>query len=286
MKELVQHKPFILNSVIEAHATLTAHLKQSIDRLNGAEESPDIFSVVQDVCLMSRDFAQAAHKLKMAIDWGVPPNPEWFDHYCDVYFQLREQRTTFWMERGVYGRLPFMRVDRAPRVLELCCGDGFNTNFMYSPYAASVLALDFDAEAINHANSVNSAKNVTYRNADIRYDFPDEAFDNVVWDAAIEHFTETEISSILTMIVRSLGSTGILSGYTLVEQGDGTKHIQQHEREMKSKRDLLELLRQHFNRCVVFETFSAERHNLYFYASNGAALPFDDDWKLSIAVHL
>lgn len=35
----------------------------------------------------------------------------------------------------------------------------------------------------------------------------------------------------------------------------------------------------YFQRVKIFETYHPERHNIYFYASNGAPLPFDFNWN-------
>lgn len=60
-----------------------------------------------------------------------------------------------------------------------------------------MIAIDFDPDAISRARKYNSAPNIRYELADIRRGIPDGPFDNVVWDAAIEHFTEAEIKFIL-----------------------------------------------------------------------------------------
>jgi hypothetical protein len=117
--------------------------------------------------------------------------------------------------------------------------------------------------------------------ADIRTNMPQGAFDNVVWDAAIEHFTEEETAGILSGIKTRLADGGILSGYTLVEKQDGTKSLDQHEYEFKSKEDLLRILTPHFANVTVFETKYPSRHNLYFWASD-AGVPFDHDWPAAI----
>lgn len=44
------------------------------------------------------------------------------------------------------------------------------------------------------------------------------------------------------------------------------------------KEDLLRLLAPHFKNVKVFETIYPTRHNLYFFASEYAALPFDANW--------
>src|SRR6202040_1119993 len=99
----------------------------------------------------------------------------------------------------------------------------FNTRHFYSTRARSIVALDFDEDAIPHAKRYNSAPNITFIKQDIREGLPPGPFDNIVWDAAIEHFTETEIDQIMRELVQRLGSDGILSGYTLTEAADGGK---------------------------------------------------------------
>jgi len=106
---------------------------------------------------------------------------------------------------------------------------------------------------------------------------PEGKFENIIWDAAIEHFTPTEIAKILEGIKSRLTDDGILSGYTIVERTDGTKSLSQHEYEFKSKEDLLRFFTPHFRNVTVFETEYPERHNLYFWASDGV-LPFGPGW--------
>jgi hypothetical protein len=96
---------------------------------------------------------------------------------------------------------------------------------------------------------------------------PAGPFDNIVWDAAIEHFTEAEIDKILQEIVQRLGSEGILSGYTLTEAADGKKSNALHEYEFKDKEDLRRFFTPHFKFVKVWETIYPTRHNLYFAAS-------------------
>ena len=59
------------------------------------------------------------------------------------------------------------------------------------------------------------------------------------------------------------------------------KSLSHHEYEFKSKEDLARALKRHFAHVLVFENISSDqfeqRHNLYFYASDGQ-LPFDLDW--------
>ena len=161
------------------------------------------------------------------------------------------------------------------KMLEICCGDGFNARHFYSSKASSIIAIDFDRDAIPHAKRFNSVPNVTYLQKDIREGLPAGPFDNIVWDAAIEHFSEEEIDSILKGIRRCLNQGGVLAGYTILEGESGTKHIPQHEREFKNKEDLLSFFKPTFPFVEIFETVYPSRTNLYFYASDREeSIPF------------
>jgi len=210
------------------------------------------------------------------VQWAIPPQPEWFDHSIDQYYQFTSSRNPLWVERGIFGGLALKGGD----VLELACGDGYNARNFYSIRSRHVTAVDFDKAAIRVAKKRNKAPNVTFSLADIRSSMPVGEFDNVVWDAAIEHFTETEIAKLMVDLKDRLTPEGVLSGYTIVERADG-KSLDDHEYEFKSKEDLRRFLTPHFTNVTVFETVYPSRHNLYFWASDGP-VPFDVGWPSMI----
>ncbi len=223
---------------------------------------------------LSRVFAHFAHKKQMEYEWSIAPQPEWYDHFCDQFYQFRQFQNPLWVERGTFGLLA---IKQGARVLELCCGDGFNSYHFYSIRANKILAVDFDNEVILHAQKYNQAKNIEFKLNDIRTEFPIGQFDNIVWDGAIEHFTELEIDAIMKNIKDRLTSSGTVSGYTIVEKPDG-KSLSHHEYEFKSKEDLKRFFEPYFKNIKVFETIYPSRHNLYFFASD-EVLPFDDEWE-------
>jgi SAM-dependent methyltransferase len=225
---------------------------------------------------LTRRIASGAHHFQFLVEWGVD-NPEYFDHYLDQFYYWRASRNSLPWERGVYSvfALQATTVDgRKPAVLDLCCGDGFLTYHFYSLVAESVIGVDFDPGAIRMANRNNSADNVQYVLGDIRTDIPEGSFDNIVWDAAVEHFTEAETQELMSTIKSRLAPGGIVSGYTLEEGDGGSHHLHQHEYEFHDKEDLARFLTPHFANVQVFETTFPNRTNLYFYASDGA-LPVD-----------
>ncbi len=228
---------------------------------------------------LARGWASAAHRRLFAAQWSLPPNPEWFDHSIDLYYQWAKTNNSLWLERGAYGSLAL----KGGRVLELSCGDGFNAKHFYAHRSQEVLACDFDPTAIRTARRKNHAPNISYVLADIRTQMPAGKFANITWDAAIEHFTPQEITAIMGSIKERLTSDGILSGYTLVESASGVKALHQHEHEFKDMCDLQRFLAPHFRNIRIFETIYPSRHNLYFWASD-AAIPFSADWPHSLPV--
>jgi SAM-dependent methyltransferase len=211
------------------------------------------------------------------VQWFLPPQPEHFDHHIDLFYQWLATRNPLWVERGAFGALALKGGD----VLELACGDGFNARNFYSLRSRRVVACDFDPKAIRIANSRNRAPNVEYRLADIRTSLPEGTFENVVWDAAIEHFTPSEIDSIMEAVKSRLALDGVLSGYTIVKSGTGVMALSHHEYEFRDKKDLLRFLSPHFKNAIVFETVYPNRHNLYFWASDGV-IPFDPQWANAV----
>jgi len=233
-------------------------------------------TIAEAECRISRAWVASAHRRLMHIQWALPPQPEHFDHHIDLYYQFLSTRNPMWLERGAFGSL----VLQGGQVLELACGDGFNARNFYSLLATKVVACDYDPNAIATAKAKNHCENVDFILADIRTTMPSGRFDNVVWDAAIEHFTPDEIRKILKDIKSRLSPTGILNGYTIVEKADG-KQLDHHEYEFQDKQDLLGLLAAHFQHVTVFETIDPNRHNLYFWASD-ADLPFRERWAKSV----
>lgn len=228
---------------------------------------------LQRECTLARQWVASAHRRLMIVQWSLPPEPEHYDHHIDLYYQWLTTRKSYWVERGVLSGLALQGGD----VLEIACGDGFNARNFYSLRSRRVIACDFDPAAIQTARRKNSAPNITYVLADIRIDMPEGVFDNIIWDAAIEHFTPQEIDQIMKTLKTRLSMNGILSGYTLVERSDKQKWLSHHEYEFRNKEDLFRFFTPYFQHVSVFETIHPERHNLYFWASDGV-LPFHENW--------
>jgi SAM-dependent methyltransferase len=212
-----------------------------------------------------RALSALTHRIQFLIEWSVD-NPEYFDHEIDLHYSWSATRNSFPMERGVWSSFA---LKEGGSTLDLCCGDGFYSKMFYSLRSSSVTAIDFDSEAIRWAKRNHSAGNVTYILGDIRTDIPPGPFDNIVWDAAVAHFTPDEIAALMSRIKNVLAPDGVVSGYSLLEAPDGEKHLEQHEYEFHDKEDLARFFKPHFKNVEVFETVYPSRTNLYFYATDG-----------------
>ena len=216
-------------------------------------------------------------------EWELK-NPEYFEHQMDLNWKWHQSQTAYPMERGVFSSFALSNdVSALGKTLDLCSGDGFYSYYFYSKRSSSVISIDFDPHAIKFAQkNYGHAKNIDFQLGDIRRDIPDGPFDNIIWDAAIEHFTEMEIAELVARIKSVLKIGGVLSGYTIVEAGSGIKHLHQHEYEFHNKEDLVRFLKPHFKKVHVFSTTYPDRTNLYFYATDGL-LPFETSDSVVVA---
>jgi hypothetical protein len=98
---------------------------------------------------------------------------------------------------------------------------------------------------------------------------PKNTYTNIIWDAAIEHFSPEDIHSILKRYIKYLEPSGILSGYTIQEKESGILQHSDHLCEMRNKEHLASFFTPYFKNVLILETFSSERVNYYFFASNG-----------------
>ncbi len=233
---------------------------------------PLLEGLVQAECAVAARWAGAAHGRLLAVQWGIPPVAENFEHDIDLYHLWPARRSAMWVERGVFSGLALKGGD----VLDLCCGDGFYARNFFSLRSRRVVGVDFDPHIIATARRKHAAPNVEFLVGDIRSALPGGSFDNIVWDAAIEHFSPQETAVVFQAIRQRLAPSGVVSGYTIVQRGETTS-LPLHEREFRSKEELLAEVAPHFAHVTVFETEYPERHNIYFWASDGV-LPFGPDW--------
>lgn len=233
--------------------------------LSLAKKLTPILPLTKFFASVSRKLAYFAHRAQFFVEWGTD-NPEYFNHHLDLYYLWKKTGNSLPMERGVHSSIA---LSGGGATLDLACGDGFYSNYFYALNSRHVIGVDFDPAAIKTAKKNQILENVEFILGDIREDIPDGPFENIVWDAAIEHFTELEIVNLVARIKQVLTEGGILSGYTITEAPGDAKHLHQHEYEFRDKEDLLRFLSPHFENVHVYETVFPNRTNLYFYATDG-----------------
>jgi ubiquinone/menaquinone biosynthesis C-methylase UbiE len=216
-----------------------------------------------------RAVSAASHHFQYKVEGFLRPSAEWFDHEIDVQWQWVARQRSMFLERGILNTLA---IGPGAEILEICCGDGFNAHRFYSGRAKLVLAVDNNRTALRHARRFHARWNIEYRRCDILQGVPDGPFDNVIWDAAMHHFTLAEVTTILASIHRSLASGGVLSGYTVIEPDEDYAYTRLRFPDPEA---LVALLAGEFANVAVLETPDALRRNLYFFASEDQrALPF------------
>lgn len=223
--------------------------------------------------LIAKYWTSKAYRRLMLVQWGLQPKPQHFDHHIDLFYKWLNTRDSMWLERGVFSSIALKGGD----VLELACGDGFNSRNFYSLRSRRVLACDFDKRAIEKARKNNLAPNISYEIADIRNAMPEGEFDNVIWDFGfplLEYFTEPEVAHIIKNIkLRISQKNGIFSGYTIAQiksEGLGTQDLI-----FSSAKELHDYLSKFFINIFVLETKSTDRTNFYFWASD-SSIPFGE----------
>jgi SAM-dependent methyltransferase len=273
-KDLADLKSWVAQS---SELTLR-HLDRAKHEALAAVDFQSFYAAIDEFAVASRQLAHIAHQTKYYCDWSVPPVPEFQDQFLNQFFVLHEFNRTFWLEGAV---LCGLGIEPGKRVLELCCGMGWYTNYFYSPFASEIVAVDFDPRAIEMAQRFHQRPNIKYEIMDIRERFPSGQFASVIWDGAIEHFTGDEIDRIMQNMRSVMMEGAKLVGYTVAESA-AAPQLPMHETHFQGIAHLGSLLKRYFKHVRVFErlhlTITPPRHNLFFYASDGP-LPFDPEWE-------
>lgn len=62
-------------------------------------------AVIQFEATIARRWVAVVHRDLMEVQWGLPPQPEHFDHHIDLYHLWLATRNSLWLERGVFSSL-------------------------------------------------------------------------------------------------------------------------------------------------------------------------------------
>jgi len=167
-------------------------------------------------------------------------------HYRSVFrrqWHLADEEPHFFSHR--IGMFEFAYLDAAPgpfsyyrgfynsevlrsgdRLLDIGCGDGFFTKRFFSERCSHIDALDVEPTAIQAAQALNAATNITYHLLDaVAEPFPAEHYDVIIWDGALGHFPPAATHTMLQKIAAALAPEGIFAGSESLGV-EGTDHLQ------------------------------------------------------------
>ena len=260
--------------------------KKKIFRINSIIY-PITFPIINLLAHFSSKVTEKLYGLLMMIEWARDPSPEWMDHDQDYYFQARSKGKTFFFERGALPKIfaseliqDYKNI-KSLNILDLCCGDGFYSQFFLHDISKNITMIDLDPKAIKRAkdreNKLKFLKNINFNYivSDILKENIEDAlnknnlnikYDLIIFNAAIEHFKEDQVSEIFSSCKKIMNQKGLVFGYTLVEDED---HVfDHHELLFKTKQHLKQLIEKDFNEVSCFQSLSETRHNLYFLAKH------------------
>jgi len=209
------------------------------------------------------------HKLQLLFHYAKPHETEWFDHYIDVNYTWSKTESSHPWERGIMNALA---IRPNAKVLELCSGDGFNARFFYAEKATSVFGIDINPLAVSHAQKHHMSEKITFVEGNILTDVPDEAYDNVIWDASLYMFSSEQLREVIELVHDRLGKNGVFSGHSSYDFDMQQPHTPEEINAFEI------LLKSVFKNVKISVNTTKDRLNMHFYGSD-SKLPFDDEWK-------
>jgi SAM-dependent methyltransferase len=197
-------------------------------------------------------------------DWGKPQKPFFFKKEADLYswYYQAPVKGVEWLEQGAYARQVFTK---DCRVLDLCTGDGFFPYMFYSDFAGHIDAVDFDKDAVAHANANYAHRNIRYNLMDIlSADFPGKDYDVVIWNTALDYFSREQQNLVFDKILRSTKPNFTFVGAVPKVHPNDKKHSDNHVKHFTHELELRELLGNWFQQIDIFYTDYNHRSTFYF----------------------
>lgn len=244
---------------------------------------PFLFPIISCFAYLSKNLTTFCYGTLFKIEWHRRPYPEWMDHDQDLNYLFPKLGKSFFFERGVLPKIFITsKFKKKINILDLCCGDGFYSQFFFGKIINNCILIDRNSSAIERSkkrlknlNFLNKEK-FTYIVADIIEDnysekiykiFNKIKFDLILFNAAIEHFDQKDLAKIFDQLKPMSSIDTIVFGYTLVEKNDENK-FDHHKQFFRGKEDLKNKILPFYANVKCYESIDADRHNLYFIASD------------------
>ncbi len=139
-------------------------------------------------------------------------------------------------------------------ILDLGCSDGFGTHFV-AEYAAFVLGVDFDEEAVGYAIRYNSAQNVSYKLDNFLGGASyGEGFDGIVSFDVIEHIYPENEGKYMETVLRNLRETGtfVIGTPSLEAQQYSKESVTGAHVNVYRGEDFYKMLKRYFHQVYLF----------------------------------
>lgn len=160
------------------------------------------------VGLLDRNF-----RIRHRLDWELSHEAPHFYDFRNGVFDLgfgSIPPSSHTLDRAAMARDTFADGDR---VLDIGCGDGFFTRRFYSDRAVRVDAIDVEDSAIAHAGRYHAHPKINYVKCNaVTEAFPSDAYDAVIWNGALGHFSESDTAIVLRKIRACLSPSGVFAG--------------------------------------------------------------------------
>lgn len=216
---------------------------------------------------ISRKITSWFYKCQYKLKWTYL-NPLFFDHQIDLNYKWSSTQSPMWLKRGVLSNIQIQKFQNA-KVLELGCGDGFNTfHFYCDKNVTSVLACDSCSKAIKFAKNHYKDSRIQFIEADIKEVLTerDDDYSNIICDAVINFFTLDEIRILLEQISRKLSvRNGVFSG--TAQRSDGNLWVH-YATNFGSVEEFRDLLKEYFDVVEIYVEKDDGEECMYFAANN------------------
>ena len=181
-------------------------------------------------------------QVKHRLDWELSEEAPHFYDFRSGVFALGfgdAPPSSHTLDRAAMARDTFADGDR---VLDIGCGDGFFTRRFYSDRAGRIDAIDVEDSAIAHAGRYHAHPKINYVKCDaVAEPFPADAYDAVIWNGALGHFSEADTTIVLKKIRACLTASGVFAGSESLGV-EGHDHHQYFSRRSRGTKALYALL--------------------------------------------
>ena len=162
------------------------------------------------------------------LDWTLKTRHDsYYDHEISLYNWRYKPSQCEFMDGMSLAR---MLINKGENILDLCCGNGFNSYLFFSDIASSVDAIDYSSKAINYAISNYHSDSINFICGDIlKYSFKQFHYDLVVWSSAIAYFSPENRRKVFSIIHYVLKKNSLLYVKTPLENFNCTAGSTQKE---------------------------------------------------------